>query len=685
MKPQTLETKILAVSREDSKLVVLPDNEVIKGITCAKVVKQNGTNKIVTGDSEGKIAIWADKPWFHPIKDTYVSRFDVYGPREYDSIGHLDAILVNDTIHIVASIDDPHSKCVENFCLIKEEERELKCQHYKPEDSRKQIYGLWACTNDSKLFFVTNDASDNPFVDGGADRSICVRDENARIINTYPSERDQLACVIPNDKLLVLGQKKDANLILDVYKLSFNENPPTFEKQIKIPINRYFNPAKLINATCGKQPIILAQGLRDKFLIKVEPYSAVSCNLETQAIDYYNTRDDVNSCTVGHFNEAEQCLISSDSAESNITISKFKKDFPEVMKFSNKHLSKINELNLMQTSRENINVRILGTGNSVTDPHTTFVIKADQFYLVDHPANVKYLLNEEGLSYDIINNIIITHAHGDHLDGLQDLLLAKHNKKTNLYCTKDVYAQILKKVESLDEGPHFLDLFGNNFKFHELNPFKPYQKGPIKIDARINMHGTSPTIGFKFQYKNSILGYSSDTNYIGERKLHRLSKDLDKNYVKYVREVERAKNSELVRQNLQNIPSYKYMLASYVESIDPGISAMRNSVNESKFSKRINNYKYDVLCKLVDQQSITWFSTCNLLFHEATIYDKKIDRGYKVHTDIRVLMQNLPDDLESKTHIAHLPARFENAFSHLRIKYGTPRPQIAEPGRVYRI
>jgi hypothetical protein len=114
---------------------------------------------------------------------------------------------------------------------------------------------------------------------------------------------------------------------------------------------------------------------------------------------------------------------------------------------------------------------------------------------------------------------------------------------------------------------------------------------------------------------------------------------------------------------------------------------MRNSADmrESKiFNDCVQQYKDKVLSKVIEQQRINWFWPCDLLLHEATIYIKKVDPGYNMHTDVITAMQDLPYDLERKTYFVHLPARFKEICDS-GFKNDARQPQIAEPGRVYRI
>ena len=84
----------------------------------------------------------------------------------------------------------------------------------------------------------------------------------------------------------------------------------------------------------------------------------------------------------------------------------------------------------------------------------------------------------------------------------------------------------------------------------------------------------------------------------------------------------------------------------------------------------------DALKKIAEQQSIHWFDDCDLVFHEATIYDEDFDPGYIVHTDIKVLEEDTPSRLLAKTFVVHVPPGFI---------MDSAGGLLAEAGRVYRV
>src|SRR3990172_2766803 len=296
---------------------------------------------------------------------------------------------------------------------------------------------------------------------------------------------------------------------------------------------------------------------------------------------------------------------------------------------------------------DTMKVHVLGTGNARVKPHTSFVILADRPYLVDHPSGIDSLLAQNSIGYKDIRDIIITHAHGDHFDGLQDLLLAKQKEKdrsVRLYCRKETYEQIRDRIKTLDEGTFFSELFERVFNWIPLKPATPYVNGKTKIETRWNMHGESPTIGFKFSYEDKTIGYSGDTNYPGKIALLKLTEKLDE-----------LGNKAGLKDRLD---AFRFVdgSARYGQA-----SKHLTSAESSLIRRYLGSFDYnfeDALKKIAEQQSIHWFDDCDLVFHEATIYDEDFDPGYIVHTDIKVLEEDTPSRLLAKTFVVHVPPGF---------------------------
>jgi hypothetical protein len=181
----------------------------------------------------------------------------------------------------------------------------------------------------------------------------------------------------------------------------------------------------------------------------------------------------------------------------------------------------------------NIKVKILGTGNMDSEYNTSFVIDANKKYLVDTPPYLEEMLGKSKESIQNINDIIITHTHPDHINGLTWFLKQKVDakQKVNLYTTSEIYQQVLKFLQQ--QSPWIKRKAESEvLNFKELNNNKLYEEDGIKIAIRDNIHEENvPTIGFKFSRGGKTLGYSGDCKYFGEAKLEQLCSEVIDSYV----------------------------------------------------------------------------------------------------------------------------------------------------------
>ena len=170
-------------------------------------------------------------------------------------------------------------------------------------------------------------------------------------------------------------------------------------------------------------------------------------------------------------------------------------------------------------------LEILGIGNAFSAVHyqTSFLIRAERTYLVDGPQALFRLLLERGVPRSTIDDVIVTHIHGDHVSGLETLLLWKRyfeNKKVRLHTSEAVYAKLqscfftsfsqgfsrnLREIESRR--------FEDYIEFQELHDDRRNElEGDLAVEIRHNWHPT-PTLGLKVSSRNRTVAISGDTCY----------------------------------------------------------------------------------------------------------------------------------------------------------------------------
>ncbi|MFC1697476.1 MBL fold metallo-hydrolase [Nanoarchaeota archaeon] len=170
-------------------------------------------------------------------------------------------------------------------------------------------------------------------------------------------------------------------------------------------------------------------------------------------------------------------------------------------------------------------ITVLGIGNAMsTENYCTsfFIENGNRSLMIDCPPGLFRILDNLAIDKQIVNNILITHCHGDHIGGLEPLCLWKkfiENKKVNIYTTKQIY-KVIKDHWFAKMDKSFNSDFTKivNLKVEDFIDFHEIKIGEnficdLKVETRKNWH-YHPTIGLRITDKNgAVFGYSGDTIY----------------------------------------------------------------------------------------------------------------------------------------------------------------------------
>jgi ribonuclease BN (tRNA processing enzyme) len=173
-------------------------------------------------------------------------------------------------------------------------------------------------------------------------------------------------------------------------------------------------------------------------------------------------------------------------------------------------------------------VTILGVGDAFTERHhpTALLLEHDGFRLdIDCPDSYREALRNatsiagHEVRLEDIDDFLITHVHGDHMNGLEGAAFFKRyaeKKRLRLVTSREVrnviWDERLKApMGVLWDGKTFNTMsFDSYFDFTELSWSNETVIGPFTIRARQTKHHV-PTSALMIEAGGRVLGYSADT------------------------------------------------------------------------------------------------------------------------------------------------------------------------------
>jgi len=170
-------------------------------------------------------------------------------------------------------------------------------------------------------------------------------------------------------------------------------------------------------------------------------------------------------------------------------------------------------------------VHVLGVGDTFSEvnPPSSLLLVQDGFHLaIDCPDMYPRVLREASkgtLDLSRIDDVLLTHVHGDHMNGLEGLGFLKHfreGKRLRLHAVPEVLEALWERRLQVSMGQlwtgersqemHFEDYFeGHPLAWEGLNAIGPFQ---VEV-ARTRHH--VPTSALRVRAQDRVLGYSSDT------------------------------------------------------------------------------------------------------------------------------------------------------------------------------
>lgn len=179
-------------------------------------------------------------------------------------------------------------------------------------------------------------------------------------------------------------------------------------------------------------------------------------------------------------------------------------------------------------------VIILGSSNAIPTRHSEnthmVIVGQERMVLVDSVSNPILRLEEAGLNFNELTDIIVTHFHPDHASGipllLMDMWLMGRQKPLNIYGLH----YTLDRVETLmglynwSEWPNFFPVVFYRLPIREMTPVLSCPDFVIHASP---VHHMIPNIGLRIEFPNTqrVMAYSCDTEPCEE--VVRLSQNVD--------------------------------------------------------------------------------------------------------------------------------------------------------------
>lgn len=138
------------------------------------------------------------------------------------------------------------------------------------------------------------------------------------------------------------------------------------------------------------------------------------------------------------------------------------------------------------------------------------LLRHDGFHLqVDTSPDFREQVLRHGVGR--IDAVLVTHAHVDHLFGLDDLRRFNLVQRCVIpvYATPETIAAIHRVFEYLFV-PALPGTFLPSLEFHPVEAGAPFEVGPFRVTAFDVEHGLSRTVGYRIEAGGAALGYACD-------------------------------------------------------------------------------------------------------------------------------------------------------------------------------
>lgn len=139
----------------------------------------------------------------------------------------------------------------------------------------------------------------------------------------------------------------------------------------------------------------------------------------------------------------------------------------------------------------------------------------NQNLLIDFGPDIRQQLLREAISS--IDCAILTHDHGDHVNGIDDLKIFSYRSKSpfNLYSDNLTLNSVAKRFHYMFHSSNPDDFWGvNKIRPHEIDYFKESEIAGINVQFFKQNHGKISSLGLRikdFVYSNDVIEFPSES------------------------------------------------------------------------------------------------------------------------------------------------------------------------------
>ncbi len=170
-----------------------------------------------------------------------------------------------------------------------------------------------------------------------------------------------------------------------------------------------------------------------------------------------------------------------------------------------------------------VEVRFLGSGDAVGSGgrfQTCILVQgADQNFLIDCGASSLIAMRRFGVDPGKVDQILVSHLHGDHFGGIPFLILdaqfSRRDKPLLVAGPPGVEERVKEAMEVFFPGSSKVER-KFNVEFAELPERTRTSVGPLAVNSYPVIHPSgAPSLALRVEYSGKIVAYSGDTEWTG--------------------------------------------------------------------------------------------------------------------------------------------------------------------------